>query len=172
MDYKELIVKVIEQGSYELADMEQRITRLWLEGKITESDRDELMPMAAQYANERYQIDVLAKIANLEQRVYNLEWPTDQYVIWQAGYQTKQGETVRYDVTGDGEYDLCRYDGGRSYTALSIGKIEGWHLTDREGNATHTITRDSDGGYVLTPIEPAEEVATEPAAESETTEGE
>ena len=154
MDYKELIVKVIEQGSYELADMEQRITRLWLEGKITESDRDELMPMAAEHAQDRYQVDVLAKIADLEQRIYNLEWPTDQYVIWTAGYQTKQGETVRYDVTGDGEYDLCRYDGGRSYTALGIGKIEGWHLTDREGNATHTITRDSDGGYVLTAIEP------------------
>ena len=156
MDYKQLIITVIEQGNYQLDDMERRITRLWIEGKITEADRDELIPLAAQYAQDRYQVDVLAKIADLEKRVYDLEWPTDQYVIWEPSYQTKQGETVRYDVTGDGEYDLCRYDGGRSYTALGIGKIEGWHLTDREGNATHTITRDSDGGYVLTAIDPVE----------------
>ena len=167
MDYKQLITTVIEQGNYALEDMERRITRLWIEGKITEADRDELIPLAAQYAQDRYQVDVLAKIADLEKRVYDLEWPTDQYVIWTAGYQTKQGETVRYDVTGDGEYDLCRYDGGRSYTALSIGKIEGWHLTDREGNATHTITRDSDGGYVLTAIE---HVETSTPADSESEE--
>ena len=172
MDYKELIVKVIEQGSYELADMEQRITRLWLEDRITESDRDELMPMAAAHANERYQIDVLAKLADLESRIWELEHPTDIYRIWEAGMQVQQHEIVRFDVTGDGEYDLCQYNGGRSYTALSIGKIEGWQMLDRELNPTHDITRDAAGGYVLTPIEPAEEVATEPVAESETTEGE
>ena len=166
MDYKQLIITVIEQGNYALEDMERRITRLWIEGKITEADRDELIPLAAQYAQDRYQVDVLAKIADLEKRVYDLEWPTDQYVIWEPSYQTKQGETVRYDVTGDGEYDLCRYDGGRSYTALGIGKIEGWHLTDREGNATHTITRDSDGGYVLTAIDPVE-TSTPAGSESE-----
>ena len=100
----------------------------------------------------------LCELAELEHRVWELEHPVDQYAIWQAGYQTQQHEIVRYDVTGDGEYDLCRYDGGRSYTALSIGKIEGWRLLDRELNATHDITRDADGGYVLTPIEqPTEE---------------
>lgn len=154
MDYKELIIKVIEQGNYVLADMEQRITRLWLEGKITESDRDELMPMAAEHAADRYQVDVLAELADLGRRVWELEHPVDQYVIWENGYKTQQHEIVRYDVTGDGEYDLCQYNGGRSYTALSIGKIEGWNMLDRELNITHVITRDADGGYVLTPIEP------------------
>jgi hypothetical protein len=70
---------------------------------------------------------------------------------------------VRYDVTGDGELDLCQYNGGRSYTSLSIGKIEGWNLLDRELNRTHTITRDADGGYVLTPIEQPEQTETEGA---------
>ncbi len=157
MDYKQLIIKVIEQGSYELSTMEERITRLWLEGKITEADRDELMPLAAEHAADRYQVDVLAKLAEIEQRVWELEHPVEQYVIWENGYQTKQHEIVRYDVTGDGELDLCQYNGGRSYTSLSIGKIEGWNLLDRELNATHVITRDSDGGYVLTPVEPETE---------------
>ena len=65
MDYKELIIKVIEQGNYVLADMEQRITRLWLEGKLSEADRDELIPMAAEHAADRYQVDVIAELADL-----------------------------------------------------------------------------------------------------------
>ncbi len=169
MDYKELITKVIMQGNYVLADMEQRIDRLWIEGKITEADRDELLPMAAEHAQDRYQIDVLKKLADLEQRVWELEHPVDQYVIWEQGYQTKQHEIVRYDVTGDGEYDLCQYNGGRPYTSLSIGKIDGWNMLDRELNITHTITRDADGGYIVTPIpepepepEPEEPAAEEP----------
>lgn len=152
MDYKAYLIQVITRGGYELTDMEHRIDKLWLDGKITEADRDELIPMAAQYAQDRYQVDVIAKLEDLERRVHELEHPTEEYVIWTPGYVTQQHETVRFDVTGDGEYDLCRYDGGRSYTSLSIGKIEGWHLVDEQGNATHDITRDSSGGYVLTPI--------------------
>ena len=154
MDYKELIIKVIEQGNYVLADMEQRITRLWLEGKLSEADRDELLPMAAEHAADRYQVDVIAELADLSRRVWELEHPVEQYVIWEPGYKTQQHEIVRYDITGDGEYDLCQYNGGRSYTSLSIGKIEGWNMLDRELNITHVITRDADGGYVITPVEP------------------
>ena len=171
MDYKELITKVVMQGNYELADMEQRITRLWLEGKITEADRDELLPMAAEHASDRYQVDVLAKVAELERRVWELEHPVEQYVIWEQGYQTKQHEIVRYDVTGDGEYDLCQYNGGRAYTALSIGKIEGWNMLDRELNIIAAITRDSDGGYIITPINTPEN-ADEGEGEETSTDGE
>ena len=152
MNYKELLIKVIEQGNYVLADMEERVTRLWLEGKITEADRDELLPLAAEHASDRYQVDVIAELADLSRRVWELEHPVDQYVIWTPGYKTQQHEIVRFDVTGDGELDLCQYNGGRSYTALSIGKIEGWNLLDRELNIVATITRDSDGGYVITPV--------------------
>ena len=154
MNYREFFVAAIGRGGYELAVMEARIDKCWIEGRLTDADREELLPLAAERADDRYQVDVMARLADLEHRVWELEHPVEQYATWVPGYQTQQHEIVRFDVTGDGEYDLCRYDGGRSYTALGIGKIEGWHLTDREGNATHTITRDSDGGYVLTAIEP------------------
>jgi hypothetical protein len=95
------------------------------------------------------QVDVLAKLADLEQRVWELEHPVEQYVIWTPGYQTKQHEIVRFDVTGDGELDLCQYNGGRSYTALSIGKIEGWNMLSRELEIVATITRDADGNFVI-----------------------
>lgn len=153
MDYNGYLTTVIMRGGYVLSDMEGRINRLWLDGHLTSEQRDQLMQLAADHADESYQVDVTAKLADLDHRVWELEHPVDQYAIWTQGYQTKQHEIVRYDVTGDGEYDLCQYNGGRSYTALSIGKIEGWNMLNRELTPTHTITRDADGGYVLTPIE-------------------
>lgn len=161
MDYYEILKSAIGFGGYELSEMESKIDRLWVEGHLTTEQRTELRTLAAEKARDADQIDVVQQLGALERRVYDLEHPTDIYPVWEAGYKTQQHEIVRYDVTGDGEYDLCSYDGGRSYTALSIGKIEGWHLLDRELNATHDITRDADGGYVLTPIEQTEEVTQE-----------
>ena len=155
MDYRAFLISVIQRGGYELSSMESRIDKLWLEGKLSEADREELIPMAAQYAQDAYQVDVVAKLADLEKRVFDLEHPVDQYEIWVAGKTTQQHEIVRFDVTGDGEYDLCQYNGGRSYTSLSIGKIDGWQMLDRELNPTHNISRDASGGYVLTPIDEA-----------------
>lgn len=154
LDYYESLKNLIGFGGYVLADMETRIDRCWLEGHLTTEQRDELRTLAAESARDADQYDMAEKLAELEHRVWELEHPVDQYAIWTNGYQTKKHEIVRFDVTGDGQLDLCRYDGGRSYTALGIGKIEGWHLLDRELNRTHTITRDADGGYVLTPVEP------------------
>ena len=166
MNYREFFLAAIMRGGYELAVMEQRIDKCWIEGRLTDADREELLPMAAQYAQDRYQVDVLAKLADLEHRVWELEHPVEQYAIWEPGYQTQQHEIVRFDVTGDGELDLCQYNGGRSYTALSIGKIEGWQMLDRELVPTHDITRDASGGYVLTPIpEPEPEPEPEPTDE-------
>ena len=173
-DYKAYVESVILRGDFVLDEMEAKITRLWIEGRLTDDERNELIALAADHAKDVFQVDVLAKIADLETRVWELEHPVDQYVIWHSGYQTKQHEIVRFDVTGDGELDLCQYNGGRSYTALSIGKIEGWNMLDRELNITHTITRDADGGYVVTPIpEPEPEPEPEPPeTPSEATEGE
>jgi len=174
LNYKEYVKTTIERRDYVLADMEERINKLWIEGKLTDADRNELMQLAADNARDEYQIDVAEKLADLERRVWELEHPVEQYVIWTPGYQTKQHEIVRYDVTGDGELDLCQYNGGRASTALSIGKIEGWNMLDRELNIIATITRDADGGYIVTPLNPPEpEPEEEPTPdEPTTTEGE
>lgn len=151
IDYEQYLIAFISTGDYDLADLEERIDALWIEGRISDEARGKLKVLAAENARESY-ADIVAAIQSLETRVLHLE--DAQYVIWTNGYQTKQHEIVRFDVTGDGEYDLCQYNGGRSYTSLSIGKIEGWNLLDRELTPTHAISRDADGGYVLTPVEP------------------
>ena len=166
IDYAQAVKTVIEGGSYVLEQLEDRIDQLWVEGKLTDGQRAELKRLAAEGARDEMQIDVVAKLADLEQRVYNLEHPTDIYEIWTPGKVTAKGEIVRFDVTGDGEYDLCQYNGGRASTSLSIGKIEGWNMLDRELNIVATITRDAEGGYVVTPI-PEPEPEPEPAPEPE-----
>lgn len=167
LDYEQHVKTVIASGSYVLSDLEDRIDALWVEGKLDANQRAELKRMAAEGARDDMQVDVIAELADLSARVYALEHPVDIYPVWTTGYVTQQHEIVRFDVTGDGELDLCRYDGGRASTSLSIGKIEGWHMLDRELNNVATITRDADGGYVVTPIEPEPEPEPETEPESE-----
>ena len=152
IDYESALRTVIATGDYDLDALDDRIDTLWVEGRIDADTRAELKVLAAEHARVTL-VDLITSVQSLEMRMLKLE--DEQYAIWTAGYQTKQHEIVRYDVTGDGELDLCRYDGGRSYTGLSIGKIEGWHLLNRELENVAAITRDADGGYVITPIEAA-----------------
>ena len=153
LDYYSALKTTIQRGEYLLDDMETRIERCWIDTHITMEQRDELLALAAECARDEYQVDMLAMYAALDQRVFNLEHPVDQYEIWYNGKVTLKGEIVRWDVTGDGEYDLCLFDGGNSKTSLSVGKIDGWYLLDRELNRTHEIHRNADGTYRLDPVE-------------------
>ena len=158
INYEGIIRTIISGGSYVLDELEGRIDALWVEGKLTDAQRAELKRLAAEGARDSMQVDVIAKLAEMETRIYNLEHPTDIYPVWQQGQTSEKGVVYRYDVTGDGELDLVRYDGGRASTSLSIGKIEGWHMLDRELNVIATITRDADGGYVVTFVNAEPEV--------------
>lgn len=153
IDYESAVRTVIQTGDYILSNLEDRIDTLWVEGRIDADTRAELKVLAADNAREGI-AELREAVQSLEARVLKLE--DEQYAEWVPGYQTKQHEIVRYDVTGDGNLDLVRYDGGRASTSLSIGKIEGWHLLNRELENVATITRDADGGYVITPIEDSE----------------
>jgi len=167
IDYKSYVETVILRGTFVLSEMEDKINKLWVEGKLTDADREALLPMAAEYADDRFQVNVMEQLADLELRVYNLEFPVDQFPVWQQGQVSTKGQVYRFDVTGDGELDLVRYDGGRASTSLSIGKIEGWHMLDRELAIVATITRDADKNFIITPVN----TEPEPEPEPETEEG-
>ena len=70
---------------------------------------------------------------------------------------TAKGQTVLYDIIKEGRLRYCRYDGGRSATALSPGKIDGWVILSGAGGAvTHTVQKDEQGNIVLVPVEAQE----------------
>jgi len=136
---KEFLVNVIRTGNYILSEMEERIQKMYVLGKISSDDMEALLALAAENARDSMQIDLIEKIKGLEDRIYALEHPVEpDYPIYVPGYVTKKGEIVRFDYDGGGVYDLLRYDGGRTETALRPGKIDGWHVVDAAGNVLGT----------------------------------
>lgn len=136
---KEFIKSIIETGNYVLSEMEERIQKMYVLGKLTEEEMTELLALASDHASDAMQIDVVAKLKELEDRIFVLEHPVEpDYAVWVPGYVTKQGETVKFDYDNDGTLDLLRYDGGRTETALRPGKIDGWHVVDKDGNILGT----------------------------------
>ena len=156
IDYVGIIRNYIATGSYVLEALEGRINQLWIEGKLSDDERAQLLALAAENARDVFNTNVLDRLASLELRVYNLENPVDQFPIYERGQTSIKGQVYRADVTGDGELDLVRYDGGRASTSLSIGKIEGWHLLSRELEVVANISKDADGNYVIEYITPDE----------------
>jgi len=155
MTIYEIYTNAINLGGYNAEEMEQKIEEMYACGKISAEERIDLLNRANENANDLDQLDIPAKLAELEARIAAVE--SKGVVTWVAGMSVKKGQTVLYDIDSDGALDYVRYDGGRSYTTLRPGKIEGWVKTDADGNATHTIEKDSDGNIILVPIEAAPE---------------
>ena len=132
---------------YKLDELETKIKKLYVLGDITESEMDELLTLAADSVDNSAQVNMFTMIVDLQHRVEALE--TADFAIWKAGYVTKKKEIVKIDLDGDGTLDYAMYDGGRSETSLSVGKINGWFKVTSAGVKTHTITRNSDGTYTL-----------------------
>ena len=166
---KNIFINAINGGNFVLSEMETKIDTLWVKGSLTESERNDLLELAASKANDLNQINVLAKIADLESRVYTLEHANDEqeqgeaevtYPTWESGRITLKGEILWYDHDNDGEPSLFLYDGGRASTTLGVGKIAGWYLLDPD-SLEHLATYYKG---TLTPIAPE---STEPAGDGE-----
>lgn len=150
MNMKEFIEQVIAKGDYKLDELETKIKKLYILGDLTESEMYELLALAANSVDNSAQVDMFAMIVDLQHRVEALE--TADFPVWKSGYVTKKKEIVKIDLDGDGTLDYAMYDGGRSETSLSVGKINGWFKVTSAGVKTHTITRNSDGTYTLTAL--------------------
>lgn len=148
----ELFMTVINNGKFVLSDMEDKIEIAWLEGKLTTDQKIALNNLADENADNASQMDIPAMLADFEQRISRLE--SAGVVVWKSGMSTAKGQTVLYDILKEGTLRYCRYDGGRSSTSLSPGKIEGWVILESVGGAvTHIVQKDSDGNIILVPVD-------------------
>ncbi len=151
MTVYEIYKNVINNGDFVLSSMEEKIETVYAQDKITAEERAELLDLASNMARPEKQIDIVAKLAELEQRIAVIEGAG--VVVWTSGMSVSKGQTVLYDVLKDGQLRYCRYDGGRSATSLAPGKINGWVvLAGINGAVTHKIVR-VDGENTLVPIE-------------------
>lgn len=148
----DFIKNLILSGGYRLDAMEKTIERHYVRGELSEAERVELLNLAADNADESKEIDIVAVLADLERRIEVLE--SAGVKVWVNGMSTAKGQTVLYDIIKEGRLRYCRYDGGRSATALSPGKIDGWViLSGAGGEVTHTVQKDEQGNIVLVPVE-------------------
>lgn len=69
----EIIKTVIESGRFELIDILKKIDIRWLEGEVTDEQREFLAALAREKANPADSIDVLEKLKEMDERVRVLE---------------------------------------------------------------------------------------------------
>lgn len=150
MTVYEIYKNVINNGEFVLSSMEEKIETVYAQDKITAEERSELLSLASNMAKPEMQIDIIAKLAELEARIAVIEG--SGIVVWTSGMSVAKGQTVLYNVLNDGQLRYCRYDGGRSATSLAPGKIDGWVvLASANGQVTHKIVR-VDGVNTLVPV--------------------
>ena len=131
MTVYEIYKNVINSGDFVLSSMEEKIETVFAQDRINAEERVELLTLASEMAKPEKQVDIIAKLAELEARIAIIEG--SGVVVWTYGMSVSKGQTVLYDVLNEGQMRYCRYDGGRSSTALSPGKIDGWVVLNAEG---------------------------------------
>ena len=120
-----IVKNVLNQGGYDLTAIIKKIDTLWLQGKLTDEQRDELTETARNTADVQYSVDVLTKLEELDKRLTVLE---------KSGGDTSGEDTAEYPeyVVGKWNYngDKCSF-GGKNYTCTApTGTVCVWSPTD------------------------------------------
>ena len=94
---------VIQSGNYKLTEMLDKLTTLWMEGQLDNEQKDELTQMAKQSPDARAELDVLAKLEDLDRRVAALEagesggGEAEEYPEYVAGKWYYNGGKMTYN---------------------------------------------------------------------------
>ena len=108
----DVIRDVINTQRYVLADMLHKIDTLWAQGDIDDDQRTELIALAQGNANTAQEVNVLAKLEELEQRVRALETgstePGEAYPDYVAGKWYYNGDKITFE---GGKYNCIAPDG-------------------------------------------------------------
>jgi hypothetical protein len=65
--------KVIENRNYELSALLKKLNALWVQGSLSDEEREELIDLARKNAEVQHSVDVLSKLEELDKRVKALE---------------------------------------------------------------------------------------------------
>lgn len=109
----DVIKDVINTRRYVLADMLHKIDMLWAQGDIDDDQRTELIALAQGNVDAEQEVNVLAKLEELEQRVRALEEsgstePGETYPDYVAGKRYYNGDKITFE---GGKYKCIAPDG-------------------------------------------------------------
>ena len=109
----EIVKSVLTNDSYNLADILNKINVLWVQGKLTDSEQEELLNLARVGTTAQKEADLFSKVVELEARVQALEnnTPSDS---------PEPEADVSDFVEGKWYYagDKCAW-GGKTYTCVA-----------------------------------------------------
>lgn len=97
------VENVLKNGGYNLNDIIRKIDILWVKGSFTDEERNNLLLLARDGAKTENDIDVLAKLNELENRVRLLEKgidaseDTEEYPEWQDGKWYYNGDKCSFE---------------------------------------------------------------------------
>ena len=70
---KNIIRNVITSRNYELSGMLKKIDTLWVQGSLSDEEREELIALARENAEVQQSIDVMRKLEEMDKRIKALE---------------------------------------------------------------------------------------------------
>ena len=111
-----IVKTVIEAGRFDLTGIIRKVNTLWFEGKLSDEEKADLVAMAQGKANPQNSVDLMTKLAELEQRVKALE---------SKGNTATEGEEVTeetYEPFVEGKWyyngDKVSFE-GNNYTCIA-----------------------------------------------------
>ena len=116
---KSIFENVIRKGDYDLTDILAKINTYHIEGKLSDADRDELITLARNGADMRNNVDVLAKLEDLDRRIKALE----------DGEPTGDSSEYPDYVVGKWYYpgDGCTFEGKKYICIAPTGAVCTWN---------------------------------------------
>ena len=117
----DVIKDVINTQRYVLADMLHKIDTLWAQGDLDDDQRTELIALARDNADMAQEVNALARLEELEQRVRALETGS-----------TEPGEAYPDYVVGKWYYsgDKITFEGGKYKCIAPDGVVCVWSPTE------------------------------------------
>lgn len=96
------VKNVLSQGDYNLKGILNKIEVLWVKGKLTDEEHEELIVLARDGAKTENDLDILLKLDELEKRVRALEGNADKpdediYPEYQEGKWYYKGDKVSFE---------------------------------------------------------------------------
>lgn len=99
----EITKAVIESKNYELSDMLRKIEVLWVQGSISDAEREELLDLARDNADVKQSVDIFAWLEDHERRLKVVEEAqkdsekTEDYPDYVVGHKYYNGDKVTFD---------------------------------------------------------------------------
>lgn len=99
-----IVKNVIESGNYDLTAISKKITTIWVENKLTDTEFAELIQRAKDGAKTENSIDVLAKLEELDKRLLAVEngcvtTEPEEYPEFVVGKWYYTGDKVSFEGT-------------------------------------------------------------------------